>query len=254
MRWHDGRRRQSLEDFGDQAGDRLQPFQAIFDAPTPGFDFHLPFQDRGHPHIILVPFGKRCFRSRSGWLDDGFGWHQLFRRSLSRQRRCSPCVERIYGFPLVLDDGQAAWIVFFHSPGIDGGKPVGDGAQDQRGHTLRSARGFHPCEDQVFRHSLAALDALHLGIGVDLQIFAEEPQDDSWPTIGQTDDDDGLAVEGQGMLLNRDEFLLVVHLSPLSRGVYSTRPFSLHRLARSGLLLEAEGPLQEVLSLSYDTG
>ena len=45
----------------------------------------------------------------------------------------------------------------------------------------------------------------------------EEPQDDSWPAIGQTYHGDGLAVEGQGVLLNRDEFLLVVHMSPLSR-------------------------------------
>ncbi len=195
MRRRDGRRRQSLEDFGDQAGDRLQPFQAILDAPAPGFDLHLPFQDRCHTYIILMPFGKRCIGGRSGWLDDGFGWHQLFRRSRYHLWRCRPGVEDLNGFPLVVNDGQAARIVFFHPAGIDGGKPVGDGAQNQRSHTLRSARGFHPCEDQVFCHGLTALDALHLGIGVDVQIFAEESENDSWPAIRQTDHHDGLAVE-----------------------------------------------------------
>jgi hypothetical protein len=77
---------------------------------------------------------------------------------------------------------------------------------------------------------------MELGIGVDAQILAEEPVDDSWPTIGQTHHNDGLAVEGQGVLLNRDEFLIVAHISPLPRGVYCTHPFCLHRLASSDLL------------------
>ena len=59
IRRRDGGRRQSREDVGDQAGDRLQPFQAIFDAGAPGFDFHLLFQDRLHAYIILVTVGKR---------------------------------------------------------------------------------------------------------------------------------------------------------------------------------------------------
>jgi hypothetical protein len=110
----------------------------------------------------------------------------------------------------------------FHPTCIDGGKPIGDGAKDQRSHTLRSTRGFHPCEDQVFRHSLTTLDALHLGIGVDVQILAEESEDDSWSAIRQTYHNDGLAIEVQGMLFNRDKFLVIVHLSPLSRGVQYT--------------------------------
>ncbi len=85
--------------------------------------------------------------------------------------------------------------------------------------------------------NLAALNALHLGIGVDVQILAQEPQDDSWPAIGQTQHDDGLAVEGQGVLFNRDEFLLVAHIAPLSRGVYSTRPSCLYLLVSSLPLL-----------------
>ena len=75
---------------------------------------------------------------------------------------------------------------------------------------MRSAWGFHPREDQIFCHGLAALNALHLGIGVDMQILAEEPQVDPWPAIGQTHHNDRLAVESQRLLLNRDQFLLVV--------------------------------------------
>src|SRR6266536_2396939 len=168
MSRRDGRRRQSLEYFRDQTADRLQPFKAILDARAPGFDFHLPFQDRGHPYVILMPVGERGICGGSGWLDDGFGWHQRGRRSLSLLWRSRPTIEDINGFPLVLNDSPATRIIFVHSPCIDGSKPVGDGAQDQRRHPLRPAWGFHPRKDEVFRHSLAALNALHLGIGVDV--------------------------------------------------------------------------------------
>jgi hypothetical protein len=70
-----------------------------------------------------------------------------------------------------------------------------------------------------------------------VQILAEEPQDDSWPAIGQTHHDDGLAVESQGVLLNRNEFLVIAHLSPLSRVVYCTRPSCLYLLVSSVPLL-----------------
>src|SRR5260221_3101535 len=80
---------------------------------------------------------------------------------------------------------------------------------------------------------------------------SQEPLDDSWPAIGQTHHDDGLAVEGQGVLLNRDEFLLFAHLSPLSRGVYTTCPSCLSVLSHCSC---EEDPLQETLSSRYDTG
>jgi hypothetical protein len=44
-------------------------------------------------------------------------------------------------------------------------------------------------------------------------------------------------------LLFGNEFLVIAHMSPLSRGVYSTRPLCLYRLARSVLLLKYRGPV-----------
>ena len=84
--------------------------------------------------------------------------------------------------------------------------------------------------------NLALQNARFLGT-IDVQILAQEPQDDSGLTIGQTHHDDRLAVEGQGVLLNRDEFLLVAHMALLSRCVYCTRPSCLYLLVSSIPLL-----------------
>ncbi len=82
-----------------------------------------------------------------------------------------------------------------------------------------------------------------------MQILAQEPQDDPWPAIGQTHHNDGLAIEGQGVLLYRDEFLLLAHLSPLSRGVYCTHPSCLYLLVSFVLLLLRRGPFAGITLL-----
>jgi hypothetical protein len=52
---------ESLENFRDEAGHRLQALQATFHAATPLLDLHLPFNDSGHAHIKITPLGKRCW-------------------------------------------------------------------------------------------------------------------------------------------------------------------------------------------------
>src|SRR6266436_3968739 len=133
--------------------------------------------------MIEKPVIDRSIRSRPRRFRDGFRWHNV-RWGRSRLVCRCPGVECINGVPLVGQYFSAAWVIFAHSPRIDGGEPVGNAVQDQGWHVLRASICLHLHIDKIIGYDLCSLDAAYLPFWRKMKVVTDPTQDHAAASIG----------------------------------------------------------------------